>query len=382
MDSLLGYRNKDGRVGIRAHTLVLPLNSFCNTTALAISNMVRGTTVVTHPYGRNEIGLNKERLDIALMGTALNPNVYNILLIGYEPKTTEEFITRFRSLSKKRIESVIVLEKGTVNSIAEGTDKAIDLVSESTAVPREPISWDDLTIGVKCGGSDATSGIASNVAVGYVVDRIVEKKGTAIFSETTEIIGAEHILSKRAVNEEVAGKLIKAAKDNEELAASNGVDLVGTNPVPDNIKGGISTIEEKSLGAIMKAGTTSIMDVIGYGQAPTGKGLYFMDSPSAASEVSTALMAAGCQLILFSTGNGNPMGNPVSPVLKVTGNPNTAKVLYATIDVDVSDMITGSTSAQETGERVIQAVEKAILGKLTKAEIIKHDEYAPLPVGL
>lgn len=382
MGNLIGYHNSDGKAGIRAYTLILPLNSFCNTTALAISKIVNGAIVVTHPYGRNEIGLNKERLEKALMGTALNPNVYNILLVGYEPKTTGAFVEAFKGLSKKRIESVIVLEEGTLKSISKGADKAIDLISESSGAKREPIEWSELTVGVKCGGSDSTSGIASNPAVGSAVDYIVKQNGTAIFSETTEIIGAEHILSKRTASDEVTAKIYAAAQRNEELAESNGVDLIGTNPVPDNIKGGISTIEEKSLGAILKAGTTTIIDVIDYAEKPPGKGLYFMDSPSAASEVSTALMAAGCQLILFSTGNGNPMGNPIAPVIKVTGNPRTAEKLYATIDVDVSEIITGSLGTDEAGELIIQNAEKIVSGKMTKAEIIKHDEYAPLPVGL
>ena len=360
----------------------MSLNSFCNSATKAISEMVSGCIPVTHPHGRNEVGLNKERLDRALLGTTLNPNIYNILLVGYEPKSTETFLNNFRSRSRKRIESVLVLENGTLPAITEGASKAADLVFEASEATRENIDWSDLILGVKCGGSDATSGITSNPVVGYVVDHAIENGGTAIFSETTEIIGAEHILAKRTASKEVTSKIYESTRKNEEMAILNGVDLVGTNPVPDNIKGGLSTIEEKSLGSILKSGTTKIMDVIDYAKTPPGKGLYFMDSPSAATEVSTALMASGCQLILFSTGNGNPMGNPISPVVKVTGNPRTAKVLKLHIDVDVSDIITGDTSIREAGERTIGSVEKVINGKMTRAEILRHYEYSPVPIGL
>lgn len=360
----------------------MSLNSFCNTATNAISQNITNCVTVTHPHGRNEVGLTKERLEKALMGTVLNPNVYNILLVGYEPKTTNSFIDDFKKRSKKRIESVEVLENGTLAAISEGSRRALDLVVESSEAEREAIDWSDLTIGVKCGGSDATSGISSNPAVGMAVDHSIENGGTAIFSETTEIIGAEHILANRTANEEVTRKIYEATRRNEEMAMSNGVDLVGTNPVPDNIKGGLSTIEEKSLGAILKAGNTTLMDVIGYAQEPPGKGLYFMDSPSAATEVSTALAAAGSQIILFSTGTGNPMGNPIVPVMKVTGNPRTAKVLESHIDVDVSDIIAGNASLDDAGSKVISNLERIISGRLTKSEILKHNEYSPMPIGL
>lgn len=382
MLNLSGYWNADKKVGVRAHTLVLALNSFCATAANAIAMNVANCIAVTHPHGRNEVGMNKERLAKALMGTALNPNVFNVLVVGYEPKTTEVFVEEFKKKSRKHIESVLVLENGTLSAIKEGSEKAVELVLEASEVRREPIDWSDLVVGVKCGGSDGTSGIASNPAVGWAVDYIINRGGTVVFSETTEIIGAEHVLAKRAANEEVKRKIYEAAKKNEEFALLNGVDLLGVNPVPDNIAGGITTIEEKSLGAILKTGSNTIMDVLEYAQPPPNKGLYFMDSPSAASEVSTALAAAGCQLLLFSTGNGNPMGNPIMPVIKVTGNPRTAKILRSHIDVDVSDIITGSTTIEEAGKRVVEYFAHVVNGRLTRAEILRHYEYAPIPVGL
>jgi altronate dehydratase large subunit len=218
--------------------------------------------------------------------------------------------------------------------------------------------------------------------VGEAVDRIIEAGGTAIFSETTEILGAEHILARRAVNEEVAKKIYQAVEENEKMAMAAGIDLLGVNPVPDNIRGGISTIEEKSLGAILKAGSSPIEDVLGYGEHPPHPGLYFMDSPSAATEVLTGLSAAGAQMILFSTGTGNPVGNPITPVLKITSNPRTAVRMKDHIDVDVSEVLTGSMSMREGGGQILQAAVSVINGQLTKAEIVGHWEFAPIPVGL
>jgi altronate dehydratase large subunit len=382
MRELTGYKGAGGRPGIRKHVVVLSLNSFCNTATELIAHAVRGTIALVHPHGRNEIGIYRERLERSLLGIALHPNVHSLLLVGYEPKSTMEFVETVRKTSAKPVESVLVLEGGTWNAVRTGTEKALDMVVAASEAGRGPIGFGDLIVGVKCGGSDATSGIASNAAVGEAVDRIIEAGGTAIFSETTEILGAEHILARRAVNEEVAKKIYRAVEENERMAMAAGIDLLGVNPVPDNIRGGISTIEEKSLGAILKAGSSPIQDVLGYAEVPARPGLYFMDSPSAATEVLTGLSAAGAQIILFSTGTGNPVGNPISPVLKITSNPRTVARMKEHIDVDVSGVLTGSMSMREGGDRILRAIVSVINGRLTKAEVVGHVEFAPIPVGL
>jgi len=382
MRELTGYKHVDGRPGIRKHVVVLSLNSFCNTATELISQAVRGTLPLVHPHGRNEIGVHRERLERSLEGVVLHPNVYAVLVVGYEPKSTKEFVETVKKITAKSVESVLVLAGGTWDAVRTGVDKALEMVLAASEVCREPIELKDLIFGVKCGGSDATSGVASNAAVGEAVDRIIEAGGTAIFSETTEILGAEHILARRAVNEEVAKKIYRAVQENERFAMAAGVDLLGVNPVPDNIRGGISTIEEKSLGAILKAGNSRIEDVLGYGERPPHSGLYFMDSPSAATEVMTGLSAAGAQMILFSTGTGNPVGNPISPVLKITSNPRTVARMKEHIDVDISDVLTGSTSLREGGDRILQAIISVANSRLTKAEIVGHMEFAPIPVGL
>ena len=377
-----GYWNSDKQAAPRNHTLILSLNSFCNNAARSIHNIVSPTVLISHPHGRNEIGINKERLWKSLLGNALNPNVFSVLVVGYEEKTTGAFVEELRKRSKKTVDSVLVLNGGTLNAIHEGSSKAVNLVQESSEYQREPIPISEFSLGLKCGSSDATSGIASNPALGKAVDRMISLNGTAIFSETTEIIGAEHILAKRGINSNVSRAIMEVAKRNEDLAISLGVDLIGTNPVPDNIKGGISTIEEKSIASIMKSGTSPIKGVLDYATPPTDRGLYFMDSPSAATEVITALTAAGASVILFTTGSGNPVGSPVAPVMKITGNPNSIITMKDHIDVDVSEIISKAKSIDFGGEKIFEALSKVLSGKLTRSEILHHDEFSPIPVGL
>jgi altronate dehydratase large subunit len=381
MRELTGYKG-DGLPGIRNHVVVLSLNSFCNRAVELITQSVRGTIPLVHPFGRNEIGIYRERFERSIEGVALHPNVHSLLLVGYEPRSTQVFLQTVKRTTSKPIESVLVLEGGTWDAVRIGAEKALWMVIVASEARRAPIGFEGLIFGVKCGGSDATSGVASNAALGEAVDRIIEAGGTAIFSETTEILGAEHILARRAVNENVAKKIYRAVQQNEEMAMAAGVDLLGINPVPDNIKGGITTIEEKSLGAILKAGTAPIQDVLGYGERPTHPGLYFMDSPSAASEVVTGLSAAGAQMILFSTGTCNPVGNPISPVLKITSNPRTVARMKEHLDVDISDVLSGNASMRTAGDRIVDAIVSVANGRLTTAEVVGHTEFAPIPVGL
>lgn len=379
---MLGYRNEGGHPGIRNHVVILSLNSFCNRAVEIVAQTVKGTVPLTHPFGRNEIGIYKDRFERTIEGVLLHPNVHSALLVGYEPASTHEVLKKVRGLTNKKIESVLVLEGGTLSAIKQGAEKAMWLAIEASEAKRSPIEFKDLIFGVKCGGSDATSGVASNAAIGEAVDIIIAAGGTAIFSETTEILGAEHILARRAVSETVAQKLLAAVKQNEDMAMAAGVDLLGVNPVPDNIRGGITTIEEKSLGAILKAGKAPIQDVLGYGERPMKPGLYFMDSPSAASEVTTGLSAAGAQMVLFSTGTCNPVGNPISPVLKVTSNPRTVSRMREHLDVEVSDILASDMSLREGGEKIVEAIIRVANGKLTTAEVLGHNEFAPLPIGL
>lgn len=382
MDQLDGYWNADKKAGIRNHVVILSLSVFSNRAAFNISNAVSGTVPLLHPHGRAEIGINKVRLERNLVGQILNPNVQAALLVGYEGKTTEKYMQKLRGSTKKPIEFVNVLQEGTIGATESGTRKALELSSIASEVRREKIGLENITVGIKCGSTDATSGIASNPAIGKAVDEIVRYGGSAVFSETTEIMGAEHILAKRAKNDNVKQKLLMAVKNNEQTALDYGVDLLGVNPVPDNIEGGISTIEEKSLGAIRKSGSTTIMDVLQLGETVRDPGLYFLDYPAAAQEVLTALTSTGCQVILFSTGAGNPSGTPISPVLKVTGNSRTVTRISEHIDVDVSGIFSLGMDYESAGNMIMEKLKSTINGGKTKSELLKHCEFSPVAVGL
>lgn len=377
------YRNPDGSVGVRRHVVVLGLNAFCATAARRVGEMVPGTTVVVHPHGRNEVGTNRERLERSLRGIVGNGNVHSVLVVGYERQTTERFVDEARAATGKRVEAVVVLESGgSWGAALEGARKAASLVLDVSQAGREDAEWGELRVGVKCGGSDGSSVLAANPVVGRCADRLVDLGAAVLFSETTEIIGAEHLLAQRARTAEVAERILQAAQANLGAARAAGVDLVGTNPVPDNIAGGITTIEEKALGAILKTGSRTIEGVLDYGQPPRGSGLYFMDSPSGAHEVMSGFAVAGCQVILFATGSCNPVGNALVPVVKVCGNREWAARMADHVDVDVSGVVEGDRNLEEAAEAVWAYLRDVLNGRPTRAELCGHVEFSVVPTGL
>ncbi len=377
------YRNPDGSVGVRRHVVVLGLNAFCATAAQLVGEAVTGVTVLVHPHGRNEVGANRRRLERSLRGIVENGNVHSVVVVGYERETTERFVEEVRRSTRKRVEAVVLLECGGSRAAAsEAARRAMALVAEASEAQREEASWEELRVGVKCGGSDGSSVLAANPVVGWCADRLVDLGATVLFSETTEIIGAEHLLARRARTPQVAERILGAARRNLETAWAGGVDLVGTNPVPDNIAGGISTIEEKALGAILKAGSRSIEGVLEYGEPPAGRGLYFMDSPSGAHEVMSGFAVAGCQVVLFATGTCNPVGNALVPVVKVCGNREWVQRMSDHVDVDVSAVVEEGMPVEKAAERVWEELVRVLDGKQTRAEICGHREFSMVPTGL
>ena len=256
------------------------------------------------------------------------------------------------------------------------------MVRQISEVKKEEFDVSSLTVGVKCALTDTTSGLTANPAVGYAMDLIIKKGGTVIFGETPEIIGAEHILAKRTVNEEVKKKLFEIVRNTENRVKTIGVDIRGANPSPGNIKAGITTIEEKSLGAIEKAGHKPIVGVLEYGEKPQSKGLYIMDTPGHDVESITGIIAGGSQLIVFTTGLGTPIGSPITPVVKVTGNPRTYGSMKDNIDVDVSPVLKGDESINKAGNRIFRCLLEVASGKKTKSEILGHKEFAINRIGL
>lgn len=371
----LGYRRQNGSVGIRNTVAILAVMDNVNGIVKHLETLVKGTVAVPVWYGRGQFGADDVLFRRTQAGLASNPNVASVLVISLE-KVSAEKVAAEIAKSGKRVEHFAVQEiGGTVEAIALGMRHLISMVSEASALRPELTPLSELILGVECGGTDTTSGIAANPAIGYVADRVVEAGGTVYLSETSEWMGAEQMLCRRAPDPEVQKQIWEAVRRIENSAISRGVDIRGANPVPDNIKGGITTIEEKSLGAIIKGGTTEVKGVIGYGEAARGKGLYLMDTAAPAAESMTGLAAGGAQLILFSTGQMNVMGNLLAPTVKVTGNPRTATRLADNVDVDVSSMLEGETLAL-AGDRLLAFALEVADGRMTRSEMLGDVDIA------
>lgn len=384
MSTFLGYRRADGSVGIRNHLAVIASSAAANQVARRISRQIPEAVAVVHQHGQNQYGEDARQTLRVLRGTGLNPNVGAVLVIGLgnETVTAGEVAEEIRK-SGKPVEIVEILaEKGALQAIAAGKEKAMRLVRQLAGVKREPCDCSELIVGLECGGSDFTSGLVSNPAVGAAVDLIVRDGGTAVLSETTELIGAEHILARRAVNPAVSRQLLEIVEQYERRVKATGFDMRGGNPSPGNIAGGLTTIEEKSLGCLAKAGSTPLQAVIGYAEPVRHKGLVFMDTPGNDVESVSALVAGGAQIILFTTGRGTPTGNPVAPVIKITGNRRAATKMADNIDIDASGILTGEQTINEAGEKIYRLILAVAGGKQVKAEILGHQEFAIHRIGL
>ncbi len=370
MNSFIGYERADGSVGTRNVVAIVSVMDNSNPVARAVAGAVNGTVLLPGLYLRGQIGRDREITLNAMAGLCLNPNIAGVVVIGLEPITTGELSERIAA-SGKPVESLnIQMAGGTINAIAEGTRLAARMVREVSRIrPREfPIS--NLMVGVECGGSDTTSGLSSNPAVGVVADRIVAAGGTVIISETSEFFGAEHLFAQRARDPAVKEQFLQRVAALEKEIKAQGIDLRGSNPSQDNIRGGLTTIEEKALGAMAKAGKSPLVGVLGYGERPREPGLHFMAAPAPAVENLTALAAAGCQICVFSTGIGNPIGHPVSTIVKVTGNRNTAETFADNIDFEVTGILERNERIEDAGGRLFEYVLSVASGELTSSEIL------------
>ena len=370
MKTFLGFERPDGSVGIRNWVAVVSVMDNCNPVTRAVAAAVYGTIPVTTLFVRGQIGRDLEVTLNTIAGLAGNPNVAGTVLIGLEHGVTAELAARIRRFGKP-IETVVFQDLGgTIEAIAAGSRAAARMVRTASRQTRREFPASKLTIGVECGGSDTTSGLASNPAIGIVSDRIAEAGGHVIISETSEFFGAEHLFADRAASEEVRSKFLHEVGRLEREIMDHGIDLRGSNPTADNIRGGLTTIEEKALGAMAKAGKSRLVDVLGYGEAPKQAGLHFMATPAPAVESLTGLAAGGCQLCLFSTGVGNPIGSMVSTTIKVTGNRNTSLAFADNVDHDVTDILEAGTSIEAAGERLFDYTLAVASGELTSSEIL------------
>jgi altronate dehydratase large subunit len=296
------------------------------------------------------------------------PNLAGCLIVSFEPESAAR-ISEQAVKAGRQVQSLsLLVEGGMTRALERGHEYLAEMLEEASTVAYEPISPDLLTIGLECGGSDATSGMVANPALGLVADALIDSGGTAVFSEPVECLGCEELLKTRVNDSIQAERLVKTIKKYQEIALEQGVDLTGINPTSDNIAGGLSTIEEKSLGAISKAGSKSIKGVLEYGETAVAPGLWFMDAPAAAVENLTALAAGGCQVVMFSTGSVNPIGHPLAPTLKVCANPEYTQLMGEHVDVDLSPVITGEITLYGVARWVAEKLIRVINGELTAAE--------------
>jgi len=378
-----GYARPDGCVGCRNHIAVLASVGCANDVVWRLGRMYPHAVALTHRQGCGQLGSDRDQTARTLIGLGKNPNIAGVLIIGMGCESISAgYLAEEISQAKKIVETVVVLDEGGMRgALLKGTKTLATMLREASRMKRVPCNLRELTVGIKCGLTDTTSGIAANPVTGIAADRVIEAGGTVIFGETPEVIGAEHILARRAVDRGVGDRLVGIVKACEERVKAVGMDIRGANPSPGNIAGGITTIEEKSLGAIRKGGKTALQGVLRYGEVPEKRGLFFMDGPGRTPEALTGLTAAGAQVIIFPTGGGSPAGSLVSPVIKVTGNPHTAQRLSDHIDVDVSSILSGRGTVEKAGERVFQEMLDVGSGKATKAETLGYGMISIWNIG-
>ena len=374
-DHFMGYVRADGQVGCRNHVAVIPSVTCAGDVASAIVRQVAGTAGFFHHQGCCQLPPDLDRVTETLISLGCSPNVGAALIVslGCEGTDTERLYEMIRATGKP-VEIIRIQELGGVSAaIKAGIDAAQELVMEISGMQRQAVDISRVTMSIKCGASDTTSGMASNCVIGYVADKLVDLGATVVFGETTEFLGGEHLLARRAVTLEVGQKILDIVDRMEKRARSLGCDMRKGQPTPGNIAGGLSSIEEKSLGAIVKSGTRPIQGVLEYPERiGERKGLWIKDTPGREPEILTGMAATGAQFMLFSTGRGAPQGFPTMPVLKICGNPNTYERMQHDMDLNAGRIITGERSIEEVGEEAYAAVLALLSGRQTKNETLGY----------
>lgn len=376
MTTFFGYERENGRVGTRNHVLIIPLDDLSNTAAVGVEKLIHGTRAIPHPYGRLQFGADLELLFKTLSGFGKNPNVASCVVIGIEPNWTNRVADDIAKTGK-HVEAFSIEGSGDLKTIEKASRAAKEMVREASTKRRKEFDVSNLVVSTKCGESDTTSGLASNPTVGVVFDRLVDEGATCIFGETSELTGAEMYIANKMATKELKEKFLRIFNEYTREVTSKGADLLGSQPTQGNIRGGLSTIEEKAFGNIQKAGTKPIVDVLDYAEEPKKKGLNFMNTSSAAAECVTLFAAAGAVVHLFTTGQGNIIGNPILPVIKLSANPKTVATMSEHIDLDVSGLLRFEYDLKEAGKRLYDLTVRVASGELTANEILQHYEFSP-----
>lgn len=372
-----GYRRENGRIGIRNHVIILPLDDLSNAACEAVANNIKGTLALPHAYGRLQFGEDLELHFRTLIGTGSNPNVAACIVIGIEPSWTGRVVEGIARTGKP-VAGFAIEGNGDITTIANASRKAREFVQWASEKQREVCSIKDLYVSTKCGESDTTSGLASCPTVGNLIDKLDPLGATTCFGETSELTGAELVCASRAGTKEVSEKFMDVFRAYQDVIERHKTsDLSDSQPTKGNIAGGLTTIEEKAFGNFQKIGKRArFIEVLKPAEAPAkGPGLYYMDTSSAAAECVTLQAAAGFVVHLFPTGQGNVIGNPIEPVIKLTANPRTARTMSEHIDLDVSGILRRELTLDQAGDQLIDIVLRTCNGRLTCAEALGHREF-------
>lgn len=372
-----GYKRPDGKIGVRNHVLILPASVCASDTTRIITGQVEGAVTFNNQNGCSQPPKDLQLTLDVMCGFAANPNIYGtvVVALGCENAQRDIVIEGIKKRTNKPLKSLVIQEEGgTLRTIEKAVRYAKEMVEEASLLQREEFSMSKLIIGTECGGSDSTSGLASNPAIGNLSDKIIKLGGTSILSETTELIGAEHLLAKRAKNKEVRDRIYEIIERYEKSLELVGEKVREGNPSPGNKAGGLTTLEEKSLGCIHKGGTSTINEVYDYAKDVKEKGLVVMDTPGNDPSSVAGMVAGGAQVVVFSTGRGTPTGNPITPVIKITGNKETYERMKDNIDIDCSGFIYGKNTLDELGDALLKEVQEVASGKLTKSEQLGYIE--------
>ena len=374
-----GYRRTEGRPGIRNHILILPGCACGSETARIVASQVKGAVNIVFNTGCSDVAANTAMSQKVLTGFACNPNVYGVVIIGLGCETVGHKLLRekIQAMTSKPVVSFGIQEEGgTLKTIEKAVRAARDMAAEAGQQQKELFDISELLMGIECGGSDATSGIASNPAVGELSDILVDYGATTILSESIEWIGGEHVVAQRAATSKIHNQIIKICSDYEDHLKAAGQDCRAGQPTPGNKAGGLSTLDEKSLGCIRKGGTRPIREALLQAERPSQEGALVMDTAGYDISSVTSMVAAGCQVVIFTTGRGTPTGNAIAPVMKVTANERTYRCMEDNMDYDLSPIVRGEKTYQEMGAELFDDIVAIANGKLTKAEAYGFSDIA------
>ncbi|MGD8956718.1 MAG: UxaA family hydrolase [Chromatiaceae bacterium] len=374
--TFLGYRRENGRVGVRNHVIILPVDDLSNAACEAVAKSIPGTMALPHPYGRLQFGADLDLHFRTLIGTGSNPNVAAVVVIGIENGWTQKIVEGIAATGKP-VTGFGIEQHGDHETIMNASRAAKEYVQWASELRREEAPLSELWVSTKCGESDTTSGCGANPTVGNAFDKMYPHGTTLLFGETSEITGGEHLVADRCRNDEVRERFMFMFNRYQELIERHKTsDLSDSQPTKGNIEGGLTTIEEKALGNIQKIGKQCMVDgVLDKAEVPTGPGLWFMDSSSAAAEMVTLAAAAGYVVHFFPTGQGNIIGNPILPVIKLCANPRTVRTMSEHIDVDVSALLRKEMTPDGAGDALLDCMFRTANGRLTAAEALGHREF-------